>query len=116
MMRHVDEDLRHLRWIHSRLIKVHGENPNVDYMVKFKALLDELESDKYMEEHHHIADSTIGLATVYLERGNPVAALDILRISQDKLTAITIKYRPLTAEAFGLAQQPAKENNNDLQS
>jgi hypothetical protein len=74
--------------------------------------LAELEADKYMEEHHHIADSTIGLATAYLERGNPAAALDILRISQDKLTAITIKYRPLTAEAFGLTQKPTGDSND----
>jgi hypothetical protein len=46
-MGYVDEDIKHLRWIQSRLIKVHGENPNVDYMVKFKAILDELRDEYY---------------------------------------------------------------------
>jgi hypothetical protein len=44
-MGYVDEDLRHLRWIRNRLIKVHGENPNTDYMIKFKAILDGLRDE-----------------------------------------------------------------------
>jgi len=30
----------HLEWIYNRLITIHGENPNYDYMLKFKEILD----------------------------------------------------------------------------
>lgn len=30
----------HLRWIYSRLVNLYGENPNMDYMVKLKDIID----------------------------------------------------------------------------
>jgi hypothetical protein len=33
-------DLNHLKWIYERLIHVHNENPNYDYMLKFKEIID----------------------------------------------------------------------------
>ncbi len=38
-------DLRHLNWIYARLTEVHGENPNIDYMLKFKEILNQLDAD-----------------------------------------------------------------------
>jgi len=35
-----DRIREHLLWIYSRLIYIHGENPNVDYMIRFKKILD----------------------------------------------------------------------------
>jgi hypothetical protein len=35
-----DRTREHLLWIYSRLIEVHGENPNIDYMIRFKQILD----------------------------------------------------------------------------
>jgi hypothetical protein len=32
-------DREFLQWLHQRLEKVHGENPNVDYMIKFRAIM-----------------------------------------------------------------------------
>jgi hypothetical protein len=34
-----EEDFNHLEWIYNRLISVHNENPNYDYMLKFKSLI-----------------------------------------------------------------------------
>lgn len=31
----------HLKWIYDRLILVHNENPNVDYMVRFRKIIDD---------------------------------------------------------------------------
>jgi hypothetical protein len=33
-------DASHLEWIYNRLLKVHNEKANYDYMIKFKAILD----------------------------------------------------------------------------
>jgi hypothetical protein len=32
-------DINHLKWIYERLIHVHKENPNYDYMLKFKEII-----------------------------------------------------------------------------
>jgi len=36
----------HLRWIHDRMIWVHGEKYNYDYMIKLRELIDEHEEMK----------------------------------------------------------------------
>lgn len=33
------ENINHLEWIYHRLINVHKENPNVDYMLKFDDII-----------------------------------------------------------------------------
>lgn len=35
------EDIKHLQFIHDRLIEVHGENSNFDYMNKFQQIINE---------------------------------------------------------------------------
>ena len=35
-----DKDKHHLKWIYNRLINVHDEDPNYDYMLKFKEIID----------------------------------------------------------------------------
>lgn len=39
-----DEDLEHLNWMYSRLISVHGENQNYDYMLKMNKILTKLKT------------------------------------------------------------------------
>ena len=34
------------QWIYDRLVNVHNENPNVDYMISFKRRIEELSVDK----------------------------------------------------------------------
>lgn len=36
------EDRTHLKWIYNRLIEVHKENPNIDYMIRFKKIIEKL--------------------------------------------------------------------------
>lgn len=36
-----DKDIKHLTWIYERLIHVHKENPNYDYMIRLKQIVDE---------------------------------------------------------------------------
>lgn len=38
-------DKEFLTWIYERMIHVHGENPNVDYMLKFKDVLQGMSND-----------------------------------------------------------------------
>jgi hypothetical protein len=33
------KDKEHLQWIYNRLVNVHGEDPNYDYMLKFKEII-----------------------------------------------------------------------------
>ncbi len=40
------KDKEFLQWIEARLIQVHGESPNVDYMHKLRAIIDATNPDK----------------------------------------------------------------------
>lgn len=39
---YTEADHDHLNWIYERMKFVHGENENVDYMLKFKEILNQL--------------------------------------------------------------------------
>lgn len=34
-------DAFHLGWIYNRLVNIHGENPQVDYMLRLKSIVEE---------------------------------------------------------------------------
>ncbi|QQV90427.1 hypothetical protein Harreka1_20 [Olleya phage Harreka_1] len=34
------EEIKHINWMYNRLTSVHKENPNVDYMIRFKEIID----------------------------------------------------------------------------
>ena len=38
------EDISHLRWMHDRFIYVYGENQDVDYLIKLRSIISELEA------------------------------------------------------------------------
>lgn len=35
----MEDDARFLKWIHDRLVNVHGENPNYDYMWRLRGVI-----------------------------------------------------------------------------
>jgi hypothetical protein len=35
---------QHLNWVFDRLVEVHNENPNYDYMIRFRKIIDESEN------------------------------------------------------------------------
>ena len=35
-----EEDLKHLEWIYDRIVNFHNENPNYDYILKFKSIIE----------------------------------------------------------------------------
>lgn len=37
-----EKQKQHLEWIYKRLLNVYEENPNYDYMLKFKEIIDNL--------------------------------------------------------------------------
>lgn len=37
-----NKDITHLEWVYERMKFVHNENPHVDYMIKFRKIIDEL--------------------------------------------------------------------------
>ena len=37
----MSENSEHLQWIHDRMVNVHGENPNVDYLIRFRKIIKE---------------------------------------------------------------------------
>jgi len=36
-----EKDIKHLQWIYDRMVNVHGENENYDYMIKFKEIIEQ---------------------------------------------------------------------------
>jgi hypothetical protein len=38
------EDINHIRWIHDRLVYVYKENENVDFLIKLRSIIAELEA------------------------------------------------------------------------
>ena len=39
----IEDELEHLKWIYERMQYVHKEDPRVDYMIKFKKILQKLD-------------------------------------------------------------------------
>ncbi len=56
----------------------------------------ESKTEKYLEEHHRITETAIGLAILNLKQGKERRALIALEDGVDKLKAITKLYQPLT--------------------
>jgi hypothetical protein len=44
-----ESDIKHLEWIYNRMIHVHGEDKDFDYMIKFRNILDEMKSTKLVK-------------------------------------------------------------------
>jgi len=40
---------QHLNWIFERLVEVHNENPNYDYMIRFRKIIDDVENKETKE-------------------------------------------------------------------
>jgi hypothetical protein len=38
--------IKHLEWIYNRMVNVHNENPNYDYMIRFEEIIEELKKYK----------------------------------------------------------------------
>ena len=34
-----DDDIKHLEWLYERMLFVHNENMNYDYMIKFREII-----------------------------------------------------------------------------
>jgi hypothetical protein len=39
-----EKNIKHLEWVYERMVHVHKENPNMDYMIRFNLILEELKS------------------------------------------------------------------------
>ena len=42
-----EHDAQHLTWIYNRMVAQHGENPNCDYMLRFKEIIRKIEDDEF---------------------------------------------------------------------
>ena len=40
---------QHLNWLFDRLVEVHNENPNYDYMIRFRKIIDDIENKETKE-------------------------------------------------------------------
>jgi hypothetical protein len=43
-------DIEHLQWIHDRIINVYGENENVDFLIRFKTIINKFLNQNKMSE------------------------------------------------------------------
>ena len=39
IIKKIMENSEHLQWIHDRMVNVHGENKNVDYLIRLRAII-----------------------------------------------------------------------------
>jgi hypothetical protein len=39
-----EKELNHIEWIYNRMVFKHNENPNYDYMIKFKSLIEQFKN------------------------------------------------------------------------
>lgn len=53
-----DKDIKHLTWIYERLVHVHNENPNTDYMIRLKQILDGCNPNNTSEDCGHYFAAT----------------------------------------------------------
>ncbi len=45
-------DSEHLQWIHDRIVNVYGENENVDFLIRFRTIINDVErSEKGFKEY-----------------------------------------------------------------
>lgn len=77
------EEIKHINWMYNRLISVHKENPNIDYMKRFKKIIDKqlalcsvsqqrellLAYEDYLNEYHTKEDR-IKQVDKYLKANN----------------------------------------------
>lgn len=59
----------HLKWIYDRLILVHNENPNVDYMVRFRGIIDDTGAAEFQPTQITVSEATLERALIALEAG-----------------------------------------------
>lgn len=53
-----------LQWIHDRLVHVYGENPDFDYMHKFRSIIDNKDNDRCTNIECKIDQAQIDLEKV----------------------------------------------------
>jgi len=51
---------------------------------------------KYLEEHHHICETSLGLLSIHLQAGDLDKAQEQLESTRKKIDAILKEYQPLT--------------------
>ena len=43
-------DSEHLQWIHDRIVNVYGENENVDFLIRFRTIINEFSNQNKDEQ------------------------------------------------------------------
>jgi hypothetical protein len=73
------EDKEFLQWIHDRLIDVHGENPNFDYMHRLRTIISPVKKEGKV--YYNLVDAPPGLYKIYWvgENGSSLASIGISR-------------------------------------
>ena len=74
------ENSEHLQWIHNRIVNVYGESRDVDFLIKFREIIKELEDlevgfQEYSENHSKLSASDFLIATESTEEHGNINAL-----------------------------------------
>ena len=81
----------HLNWLFDRLVEVHNENPNYDYMIRFRKIIEGIENEELLTRQEKI-DFIIKTQTEIMEaifKGHKSAIDDKFQKDRD----LMIKYR-----------------------
>lgn len=69
--------------------------------------IDEKRELEYLNEHHALTETYIGIVGMQLNRGQLVATKKSLRTLIGKLDQLTIQYHPASARMMGLTKEPS---------
>lgn len=87
------EGFNHLEFIYNRMIKKYGAEPNVDYMIKFKEIVDKVKSEYFKKEWYEDKDSFPCIVR-HKHKGYYEIAQDFTGDKDNILIKVGDKYRP----------------------
>lgn len=85
------KDFEHLEWIFSRMVEVHNENPNYDYMNRFKKIIQKIKEEDGLtnqEKLDFIIDTQTRIMSAVF-KGHKSTDKDIFQEDREKMN----KYR-----------------------
>lgn len=72
------EDVKHLNWLHGRIINVYGESENVDFLHKFREVISKVEGVTKIDltsKHDYILENTNGSNGDHWEKGAAIGTV-----------------------------------------
>lgn len=86
------KDFEHLEWLFSRLVEVHNEHPNYDYMIRFKKIIQKIKEQEDGLSNQEKIDFILDTQTRIMDaifKGHKCSDIDEFQEDREKMN----KYR-----------------------